>query len=108
MGVGGTCGPNCSVEVREIGQTARLSSRSPDDFTKRGGWIWTTRLHLARQARRCEGGFLVGRANRNSAGCAVMAPQTNWIAAWYAGVSAVARGTQVPGIDDVSHDWKLA
>jgi len=63
--------PNVLMEVRGIGQTARLSSRSLGDFTKRGGWIWTTRLHLVRQARRCEGGFLVGRTSWIYAGCAV-------------------------------------
>jgi hypothetical protein len=70
MGVGGNCGPFCLTEVREIGQTARLLSRSLGNFIRRGGWTWTTRLHLVRQARRCEGGFLVGRASRFSTGCA--------------------------------------
>ena len=68
MGVEGELRPNILSKVREIGQTARLSSRSPGDFAKRGGWIWTTQLHLVRQARRCEGGFPVGRASRNSKG----------------------------------------
>ncbi len=81
MGVEGELRPNILSKVREIGQTARLSSRSPGDFAKRGGWIWTTQLHLARQARRCEGGFPVGRASRISKGCAAMAPRTNWISA---------------------------
>ena len=64
-------------EEREIGQTARLSSRSLGDFTEKGGWIWTIRRHLVRQARRCRRGFLVGRASRCSTGCAVSAPQAN-------------------------------
>jgi len=38
-----------------------------------------TWLHLATQARRFEGGLLIGRASRFSTGCAVMAPQTNRI-----------------------------
>jgi len=80
MGVEGNCGP-LFTGVREIGQTARLSSRSLVEFTKRGGWVWTTRLHLVCQARRCKGGFLVGRARRFSMGCAVTAPEANWISA---------------------------
>ena len=68
MGVEENLRPNILTKIREIGQTARLSSRSPGDFAKRGGWIWTTQLHLVRQARRCEGGFPVGRASRNSKG----------------------------------------
>ena len=108
MGVEENLRPNIRTKIREIGQTARLSSRSPGDFAKRGGWIWTTQLHLVRQARRCEGGFPVGRASRSSKGCAAKAPQANWISAFLTGVSDKARGTQAPGIDDVSHDWKLA
>lgn len=54
-----------------------LSVTSP----REEGGIWTTRLHLVRQARRCEGGFLVGRTSRISAGCAVTAQKTNWISA---------------------------
>ena len=81
MGVEENLRPNILTKIREIGQTARLSSRSPGDFAKRGGWIWTTQLHLVRQARRCEGGFPVGRASRISKGCAARAPRTKWISA---------------------------
>jgi len=36
-----------------------------------------TSLHLAAQARRLEGGFLIGRASRFSSGCAITARKTN-------------------------------
>ena len=37
-----------------------------------------TQRHLVRQARRCEGGFLVGRSSRLSTGCALKALETDW------------------------------
>jgi hypothetical protein len=49
-------------EEREIGQIARLLSRSLVDFTRKGGLRWKTRRHLVRQALRRRGGFLVGHA----------------------------------------------
>ena len=108
MGVEENLRPNILTKIREIGQTARLSSRSPGDFAKRGGWIWTTQLHLVRQARRCEGGFPVGRASRNSKGLCRKGTTDQLDISLIDGASDKARGTQAPGIDDVSHDWKLA
>jgi len=40
-----------------------------------------TQRHLVRQARRCEGGFLVGRSSRFSPGRAVKARMTKRVSA---------------------------
>ena len=58
----------------------RLPSRSLGDFIVRGGWIWTTQRHLAHQAHRYQGGFLVGHTDRFFAGCAMVAQTAllNW------------------------------
>ena len=78
----GTCGLRMTA-AREIGQTSRLLYRSFDDFTERGSWIRTTRRHLVRQANQIT--------------------MINVISAEYL---TPARGTQAPGINEVSPGWR--
>ena len=63
--------------------------------------IWKTQRHLARQARRCKGGFLVGHASRVSTGRAVEA-RISLIRlreiAINSGTIFGSRGTQAPGM----------
>src|SRR5512135_13337 len=109
MGVGGTCGPFLFKAVREIGQTARLSSRSLGDFTKRGGSKYG----------RCDSTWFVRPADARAgfssvllAGSplAVRSPHQRPTGYQPDPLENLmrARGTQAPGIDDVSPDWKLA
>ena len=68
-----------------------------------------TQRHLAHQARRYKGGFFVGHASRLSAGRVVEARITLIRlreSAINSGTIFGSRGTQAPGIDEVSPDWK--
>ena len=108
MSVGGTCGPNVFTNVREIGQTARLSSRSLGDL------------------RREEGGYgqrdstwSVRPADARAGSPSVVLADLHWLCRDgtidQLDISLILtehptkiRGTQAPGIDTVSPDWKSA
>ena len=107
MSVGRICGLTVSPKIREIGQTARLSSRSLGDLTREeGGYgrrdsTWSVRPADAR----------AGFSSIVLAGSSWLCPDGTIdqpdMSLLY-GASVAARGTQAPGIDDVSHDETLA
>ena len=77
---------------------ACVCQRIPRQLSQRGGQRWMTLLRLTTQARRVEGGHLIGRASRFSTGRAVTALKTNrYQPDPILENSTPARGTQLPG-----------
>jgi hypothetical protein len=103
MSVGRICGPIESPKIREIGQTARLSSRSLGDFTREEGG------HGRRDST-----WSVRPADARAGFSSIVLAGSSWLCrdgttdqldiSLILEASDAARGTQAPGIDDVSHD----